>query len=396
MSSKSDSGSEDATFSAYSCQKSDRKSNGSEHYDDDVCRDFMRNVCSRGSRCKYRHPDITSGDKTDPPPRRDLTFCHDYQNNGCTRPSCKFLHCSRDEEEYFHRSGLLPTRLNHSRSSSQKSDLPLCRDFIKGECNRGSKCRYRHMSDSDRRDRSPEDDRRRERSGGYEHAVEYKRRRLDDDYDDRFPPRQSLSFSLLEDENKMLKRKIEEMKKQVSDLQAINEVLLEQNARFRVSKTATLHVTPTQHSLPALAAVAVGGPVNGAVGGVSHVSPAHGQAGSMVVTPSLTQQVALNSDLATQHALQARLAPPSAPPSAVTITQNIPLGLTQSNMAVSMATMGGNMAVSMATMGAATAQQLQVAHSLTQNLGAPPTSLVSYPIMSQNMRSAVEPSSLTH
>ena len=124
-----------------------------------------------------------------------------------------------------------------------------------------------------------------------------------------------------------------------------------------------------QHSL----AMAMG------LGGAPGVSPAHGQAATMAVVscPNLVRQVALNSDLATQHAIQTvvqqqRLAPqlPSAMTPTVTITQNVPIagamGFTQSNMAVSMASMSQT--------------QLQSAHSLTQNLSAPSTSLVSYPI----------------
>jgi hypothetical protein len=40
----------------------------------------------------------------------------------------------------------------------------------------------------------------------------------------------------LEDENFMLKRRIEELKKQVTDLTATNEYLLSQNAHFRLTK----------------------------------------------------------------------------------------------------------------------------------------------------------------
>ncbi|XP_035826642.1 zinc finger CCCH domain-containing protein 10 isoform X2 [Aplysia californica] len=397
MSSKSDSGSEDASMSNGGLSSGGKSVNGGglEQYEDDVCRDYMRNVCTRGKRCKYRHPVVE--DRPEPPPRRDLTFCHDYQNNGCTRPSCKFLHCSRDEEEYFHRTGLLPSRLNYAKtlppSNVQKADVPVCRDFLNGECKRGSKCKYRHVNGeyeaSEKSSGDGGDRRHHDRS--YDHGPEAKRRRADDDYDNCSSHTRGggLSYSLLEEENLMLRRKLDELKKQVSDLTAINEVLLEQNARYRVSKAATaMHVPGTQHSLSAMAM---------GVGGAAAVSPAHaagGQATMAVVSPSLTQQVALNSDLATQHALQTaaqqqRLAPPPAPAAltpTVTITQNVAaagaLGLTQSNLAVSMAPMN--------------AAQLQVAHSLTQNLGAPSTSLVSYPIMSQNMRSAVEPSSLTH
>lgn len=374
MSNKSDSGSEDTGIINGNGLK--RPLNG-EQYDEDICRDYMRNVCTRGKRCRYRHP--TQDDRSDPPARRDLTFCHDFQNNGCSRPSCKFLHCSRDEEEYFHRTGLLPSRLNYSNASIvshsvMKATTPLCRDYLNGDCKRGLKCKYRHEFEKS----CVEYDRRCERS--YEYISEIKRRRLDDEYE---IIRTGFGYALLEDEIVVLKKKVDELKKQVSDLTAINEVLLEQNARYRISKAAAAAIQiPTSQQLSAVA--------------INAVTPAHAQASLTQLNSSLTQQVALNSDLATQHALAAqRLAaagggmpqgrqtqPTLTVSPTATLTQNVAgaLALTQSNLAVSIASM----------------PQLQVAHSLTQSLGAPSTSLVSYPIMSHNMRSAVDANSLAH
>lgn len=58
----------------------------STNSDDDICRDFLRNVCNRGSRCKYKHPMADS--KTRPMSVKSTTglvFCHDYQNSVCSR-----------------------------------------------------------------------------------------------------------------------------------------------------------------------------------------------------------------------------------------------------------------------------------------------------------------------
>ena len=410
MSNKSDSGSEDTPVvsnGSGSGAGSHGRGSSMETYEDDVCRDYMRNVCTRGRRCRYRHPPLEERSEQ-PPPRRDLTFCHDYQNNGCSRPSCKFLHCSRDEQEYFHRTGLLPSRLNNSgrgmlavtQGQVMRAEVPTCRDYLNGDCKRGSKCKYRHEAEkpssglySSNNSRHHSDYDRRD----YPSGPDAKRRRKDDDYGEDME-RSGDDYTALEDENSMLRRKVSELKKQVSDLTAINEVLLEQNARYRMGKAAvavaaaaggvgTIQVTASQQGI--MPAVALAHTVTPA----AHAAAAHSSL-TQQLNSSLTQQVALNSDLATQHAIAAQrlagLAQPRMAPSAmsvtptVTIAQNVAAGalaLTQSNMA----------AVSMATM-----PQLQVAHSLTQNLGAPSTSLVSYPIMSQNMRSAVEPSSHTH
>ena len=80
---------------------------------DNVCRDFLRNVCRRGDRCKFSHPGGDSGgdgggqgggaklqDK--------MEFCHDFQNNRCNRSQCRFIHCPADVETEFNKSGSHP------------------------------------------------------------------------------------------------------------------------------------------------------------------------------------------------------------------------------------------------------------------------------------------------
>ncbi len=52
-------------------------------------------------------------------------------------------------------------------------------------------------------------------------------------------------YRLLEEENVLLRRKVDELKKQVSDLAATNEVLLEQNARYRSTKVDSTAVIAT-------------------------------------------------------------------------------------------------------------------------------------------------------
>lgn len=41
---------------------------------DDVCRDFLKNICNRGSRCKFYHPS-----EAPPISDHDYNFCIDYQ-----------------------------------------------------------------------------------------------------------------------------------------------------------------------------------------------------------------------------------------------------------------------------------------------------------------------------
>lgn len=104
-----------------------------------ICRDFLRNVCQRGKRCKYLH------ERTDDNPIDVYTFCHDYQNGMCNWPGCKFLHCTENEEKHFRTTGELPQHiLNRLKIvNNEKTELPICKDFMKGSCQRNN-CKFRH------------------------------------------------------------------------------------------------------------------------------------------------------------------------------------------------------------------------------------------------------------
>lgn len=374
---------------------SDHSESGSDSgNNNDICRDFLRNVCRRGKRCKYRHP----GEQETSEFKKisEYTFCHDFQNNGCRRANCKFLHCTREEEEHARQTGELPSRVmqaaalgigvNHAEMVA-KGGVPICKDNLKGDCHRGAGCKYRHISSAEyeflqRKSEGRNDLYRKEHPlERFEFEQDIKRRRIDPDYpsdgfrtfENRYPPlspnSKPLSYQLLEDENSMLRKKVEELKKQVADLTATNEVLLEQNARYRVSKTniiQTLNAAGVQAAIQA-----------------STLNP---------LNTSLAQQIALNSDLTTitqqqQQALQQRMVRElaggqaqcsiAAPPTLNTATLSlnppsiVPVSLPQ--------TLSG--------------LQPSNNQSLAQNIDMN-ASLVSYPIVSQAMRMTA--SSLAH
>lgn len=103
-----------------------------------VCRDFLRNVCHRGKRCKYLH------ERSEDDPVEEYTFCHDFQNGLCHWPGCKFLHCSESEEKHFRATGELPAHiLNRIKNGSEKPEYPVCKDFVKGSCQRLN-CKFLH------------------------------------------------------------------------------------------------------------------------------------------------------------------------------------------------------------------------------------------------------------
>ncbi|PIK37858.1 putative zinc finger CCCH domain-containing protein 10-like [Apostichopus japonicus] len=230
----------------------------------DVCRDFLRKVCNRGKNCKFLHPDNAE---------KKLEFCHDFQNSICRRRNCRFIHCTRDEESHYLENGNLPTSADEvgSRGSSTRSrqpsngDIGLCRDFLNGKCTRGAGCKFRHQSQGDLEyERMREGPIRGGRGGwgppdDYQYEFDRSRRLQSLDvlraysrygrpssyegstYLD-FENGRSSSFRDLEDDNARLRQKVDLLRKQVDDLTATNEVLLQQNAQLRTGKTEVAQV----------------------------------------------------------------------------------------------------------------------------------------------------------
>ncbi|CAH1239143.1 zinc finger CCCH domain-containing protein 10-like [Branchiostoma lanceolatum] len=373
--------------------------------DDDICRDFLRNVCRRGKRCKYRHPDEDEGG-VGGHQKQSYVFCHDYQNKGCDRNNCKFIHCTKEEEDFYKQTGELPSSLqkqpgvgggsagpgmlglgaSNGGGSLGGGDIPICRDFLKNECHRGSKCKFRHVAQdeydyplSSRDSLAPEPplpsytsryDSYEPRFDDYEYdRLRLKRRRDDLDFDyrererDYEPPRpRPLDYRFLEDENIMLRRKIDELKKQVSDLQATNEVLLEQNARYRTERALQRSGTPPRSENLPVTNYNHGIISQAITHTISHASVTNPQ---IPQAPSVTQLNSASLNQAQSRGLaQDLLSGPNAAASAA---------------AIPISHQGSTLPVSVAQAIASVAQQ----------------GLVSYPIMTGNMRTAMAQSSLS-
>ncbi|XP_071951691.1 zinc finger CCCH domain-containing protein 10-like [Antedon mediterranea] len=321
----------------------------------DVCRDYLRNVCARGKNCKYRHPE------NDIPTETVSVFCHDYQNRECRRMNCKFIHCSREEEEYYRETGKLPPGVEDNRHGNtyDPDEIPICRDYLKGDCTRGMKCKYRHISQGDY-EYEQRMRRRMKMMNSYDRPPSY------DEYEyDRMRRRYSGGYDMygydriggggrdnntreLEDENYALRKRVEELKKKVTDLTAANEVLLDQNACLRTQRMggqASAVKSQAPHSLN-----------NSTI--LSHATPS---------TPAMIigQTTAITQD-ATAVALaeQNQLLAPAG------LTSSLTTGLTT------------------VSMGSAMAPQVQVPLSV-------PTSMVSYPIVSQGIHNALTQSSMS-
>lgn len=137
-----------------SCGNSGGGGQGSGLALDGVCRDFIRNVCKRGKRCRFRHPDFNEVPDLGVQ-KNEFIFCHDHQNKECMRSNCRFVHGSKEDEDYYKKTGELPLRLRGKVAARlglspmdlphSRGEVPICRDFLKGECQRGNKCKFRHV-----------------------------------------------------------------------------------------------------------------------------------------------------------------------------------------------------------------------------------------------------------
>ncbi|XP_002741437.1 zinc finger CCCH domain-containing protein 10-like [Saccoglossus kowalevskii] len=342
----------------------DRK--GGQKGDDAICRDFLRNVCRRGNNCKYKHPDTSEAEKLGLK-QKSHVFCHDFQNKECRRPNCKFIHCTRDEEEYYKSTGDMPARMDRmspgvpGNDLPSDGDIPVCRDYLKGDCRRGMKCKFRHMSQGDydfymrarQRDslppplpppRSRLDDLYDPRRSfdDYEYDRMRKRSRTELDYGYEFARPRGHDYRELEDECMLLRRRVDELKKQVSDLTATNDVLLDQNARLR----AKMRASPTPNERGQVSSYSQ---VIPSTHGVSQLSSVLTTAQS-VLTPEQRQLIAQEM----QPLVSIAQAITPAPPITSIAPAMTPVSLSQ---------------------------------SLQQPLLSDPNSMVTYPIVSQSMRS---------
>ncbi|KAK5982068.1 Zinc finger CCCH domain-containing protein 10 [Trichostrongylus colubriformis] len=127
--------------------------NGAGRDRDDVCRDFLKNICNRGSRCKFFHP-------TDSKQRTEdmINFCIDFQNRGCMRDNCRFVHASREEVERYKHTREVTLPLARAIAAVSQGDtiagIPVCKEFQSGKCARGAqRCRYWHVNVEEERER---------------------------------------------------------------------------------------------------------------------------------------------------------------------------------------------------------------------------------------------------
>ncbi|XP_068123726.1 zinc finger CCCH domain-containing protein 10 [Hyperolius riggenbachi] len=381
-----------------------------------VCRDFLRNVCKRGKRCRFKHPD--SSDVSDlGVQKNEFVFCHDFQNKECGRINCRFIHGTKDDEDHYKTTGELPPRLRHKvavglglspTDLASKDEIPICRDFLKGECQRGDRCKFRHLQreydyqfeyTGDRRGGvmntgsavgglSTTATRNFEQFGSFnslsepEYYPSSTYYRYGDRFDDPVMKKRRVGYDgyynvspveyrMLEEENVMLRRRVEDLKKQVSVLAATNEVLLDQNAQFRSqAKVVTLSTLSTTAPTSEQAV--------GTVTNYNHgIAQTHTTLSSQALQPRPVTQQELVASTGAPASAQSNAAPqlnPEITPLSAALAQTIAQGMAPP---VSMAPV----AVSVAPVAVSMAQPLPV---ITMSQCTTP--MVTYPIASQSMR----------
>ena len=286
---------------------------------DEVCRDFEKGDCRRGDRCKYSHS--------------KLQVCRDFQKKKCEREKCRYLHVTHEEEESYENSGKLPDHISEEEAKKNRvmntpygrvdqdfgamygkrrlddnfrvgqdfgamygkrrlddnfnmmaalSSIPkfgpeneisgdqLCRDFEKGNCSRGNRCKYYHPKLKICRDFQNKKCERescrflhitREEEESYEntgtlpdhidegeakkmkvmngssgrHSEDingrFAKRRRDDDFS-MMTGLSALPQALIQ-ENELLKLKITELQRHIMDLHKMNDTLYQQNNSYR-------------------------------------------------------------------------------------------------------------------------------------------------------------------
>uniref|UniRef100_A0A0K0G1F2 Zinc finger CCCH domain-containing protein 10 n=1 Tax=Strongyloides venezuelensis TaxID=75913 RepID=A0A0K0G1F2_STRVS len=125
-----------------SSQGGDNKSNDKNQ----VCRDYLHNICNRGKNCKFSHPPKHE-DKKD---IENYNFCIDFQNNGCKRENCRFIHASQYDVEAYRATGEVTIDLARAIAAVTKDDtingVPICKEYQIRKCTRGPRCRFWHVN----------------------------------------------------------------------------------------------------------------------------------------------------------------------------------------------------------------------------------------------------------
>ncbi|XP_063223907.1 zinc finger CCCH domain-containing protein 10-like [Bacillus rossius redtenbacheri] len=423
--------------------------------EDRVCRDYIRNVCRRGKRCKFLHPDEVTDNGNS---KCDYVFCHDFQNSKCTRVNCRFVHCSQDDEEYYKTTGELPSHVLESLIRKgmvpnilfgRPGEAPVCKDYINGECRRGAKCKFRHLSvrdyereiafcvrspprtnttavpitrcreinDFDGTSTDANISELKRRYSGPDESPEMKRRQQSSELQmgqlfrenchiangHYFPTPLTphvLSHAearalMVEDENMMLRKKVEVLKKQVSDLTATNEFLLDQNAQLRMGSKRTASVTAV--TVPAVTITNTGAPTMQVQPITAQIQPAQAPTPQQMVNAAVAAG-ALRTVTASVATVPVSIAAVAGAPVSIATVSMAPVQIPPPVVTMAQQTLTVEGPPPPPPPGPPP-QQGQQQNSqqppLPMSISGPTASMVSYPIMTQELRPVLQ-NSLSH
>jgi len=332
------------------------------------------------------------------------------------RPLCKFIHGTRQDEEHYKVTGELPKPIHPPASnkgnfpdSTNETDIPLCKDYLKGECLRGKKCKFRHFeharSDMKNRHERPDNhdtpEAKRRHFGVTDYCSHHSSHQFEcgstlrenstvnqchyNQLANSSPPShlsllkgsKQVELSILHEENLLLRRKIEDLKKQVSDLMATNEFLLDQNAHMRIQgKLPTVSTVATVTIPTVTIANSVTVPVTSSVTALGSLCPPVQTVQAMTTTvPLMTSQSTSNLNASIPY-----------PPSLATVSI-APVAINQTGTMPAQAPTLSTATVTLTPTLSGTALQLTPNTALSLS-GADGSSLVSYPIMTQSLSMA--------
>ena len=181
----------------------------------DICIDYLRSQCMRGPSCQHRHVDRVENRDERICLSRSI-FCHDFQDGVCSRSVCKLYHTGKGDEEFFIETGCLPEHLRRAGGpnfdpSIEEISETVCRDFLKGVCNRGVSCKYYHPSqDEARKIISYQKSKRMSNKGAASrpsHSI----------VEDKHPPVDHTEYAKLKKNNEELQQRVEQLENLLRD-----------------------------------------------------------------------------------------------------------------------------------------------------------------------------------
>ena len=112
-----------------------------------VCYAFQRGECTRGDSCKFDHGGASGGGRGAGGGRGKGGFgvCYAFQRGECTRgDSCKFEHSAGGSGRGGGGKGRGRGGGNGKGKGKGGAKAGVCYAFQKGECTRGTSCRFAH------------------------------------------------------------------------------------------------------------------------------------------------------------------------------------------------------------------------------------------------------------